>query len=74
MVNKHASKRAVMGVGLSQKNNVTPLTRYYTLLRDPARRKIIEILGSQSKIGFKELRQELKLDVGQPFSSHRSFI
>jgi len=31
------------------------------LLRDPARRKIIEILGSQGKIGFKELRQELKL-------------
>jgi hypothetical protein len=34
------------------------------LLRDPARRKIIEILGSQSKIGFKELRQELKLGIG----------
>lgn len=39
-------------------------SRYYTLLRDPARRKIIEILGNQDKIGFKELRQELKLGVG----------
>jgi len=34
------------------------------LLRDPARRKIVEILGNQGKIGFKELRQELGLGVG----------
>jgi hypothetical protein len=40
------------------------LSRYYTLLRDPARRKIIEILGTQEKIGFKELRQTLNLGVG----------
>lgn len=40
------------------------LSRYYTLLRDPARRKIIEILGNQEKIGFKELRETLGLGVG----------
>lgn len=40
------------------------LSRYYTLLRDPARRRIIEILGSQEKIGFKELRETLGLGVG----------
>lgn len=40
------------------------LSRYYTLLRDPARRKIIEILGVQEKIGFKELRASLGLGVG----------
>lgn len=40
------------------------LSRYYTLLRDPARRKIIEILGTQKKIGFKELREILDLGVG----------
>lgn len=40
------------------------LSRYYTLLRDPARRKIIEILGTQKKIGFKELREALGLGVG----------
>jgi len=40
------------------------LSRYYTLLRDPARRKIIEILGVQDKIGFKELREALGLGVG----------
>jgi len=40
------------------------LSRYYTLLRDPARRKIIEILGNQEKIGFKELREALGLGVG----------
>lgn len=40
------------------------LSRYYTLLRDPARRKIIEILGVQERIGFKELRQALGLGVG----------
>jgi DNA-binding transcriptional ArsR family regulator len=40
------------------------LSRYYTLLRDPARRKIIEILGAQEKIGFKELRETLGLGVG----------
>jgi len=40
------------------------LSQYYTLLRDPARRKIIEILGVQEKIGFKELRGALGLGVG----------
>jgi len=50
------------------KNEVVTRTedasRYHTLLRDPARRKIIEILGEQGKIGFKELRQSLGLGVG----------
>jgi hypothetical protein len=40
------------------------LSRYYTLLRDPARRRIIEILGTQEKIGFRELREALGLGVG----------
>jgi len=40
------------------------LSRYYTLLRDPARRRIIEILGTREKIGFKELRETLGLGVG----------
>ncbi len=40
------------------------LSRYYTLLKDPTRRRIIEILGVQEKIGFKELRGELGLGVG----------
>ena len=40
------------------------LSRYYTLLRDPACRKIIEILGNQEKIGFKELKEILDLGVG----------
>jgi DNA-binding transcriptional ArsR family regulator len=40
------------------------LSQYYTLLRDPARRKIVEILGAQGKIGFKELREALGLGVG----------
>lgn len=40
------------------------LSRYYALLKDPARRKIIEILGAQEKIGFKELREALGLGVG----------
>jgi len=40
------------------------LSRYYTLLRDPTRRKIIEILGTQEKIGFKELKELLGLGVG----------
>jgi len=40
------------------------VSRYYALLKDPARRKIIEILGSQEKIGFKELRETLGLGVG----------
>lgn len=39
-------------------------SRYHTLLRDPARRKIVEILGNQEKIGFKELKQVLGLGVG----------
>ena len=39
-------------------------SRYHTLLRDPARRKIVDILGKQEKIGFKELKQVLGLGVG----------
>jgi hypothetical protein len=39
-------------------------SRYYTLLRDPTRRRIIQILGEQKKIGFKELKQTLGLGVG----------
>lgn len=40
------------------------LSRHYTLLKDPTRRKIIEVLGTQEKIGFKELRDVLGLGVG----------
>jgi len=40
------------------------VSSYYTLLRDAARRKIVEILGEQEKIGFKELKQTLGLGVG----------
>jgi DNA-binding transcriptional ArsR family regulator len=40
------------------------LSKYYTLLRDPTRRRIIEILAVQEKIGFKELRETLGLGVG----------
>ncbi|MEM2263141.1 MAG: helix-turn-helix domain-containing protein [Candidatus Bathyarchaeia archaeon] len=40
------------------------LSRYYALLKDPTRRRIIEILGSQEKIGFKELRETLGVGVG----------
>ena len=58
------SRRISMVPSSSEKDNVTAVSRYYTLLRDQTRRRIIEILGEQSKIGFKELRQELKLGVG----------
>jgi len=40
------------------------ISKYYALLKDPTRRKIIEILGEQEKIGFKELKQILGLGVG----------
>ncbi|MHA1712278.1 MAG: winged helix-turn-helix domain-containing protein [Candidatus Freyarchaeota archaeon] len=40
------------------------ISRYYTLLREPTRRKIIEILGDRGKVGFKELKEELGLGVG----------
>lgn len=40
------------------------VSRYYMLLRDPARRKIVDILGEQGKCGFKELRYSLGLGVG----------
>lgn len=40
------------------------LSRYYTLLKDVTRRRIIETLGTQEKIGFKELRESLGLGVG----------
>ncbi len=47
-----------------KKGGEEDLSSYYTLLRDPARRKIVEILGNQGKIGFKELKQILGLGVG----------
>jgi DNA-binding transcriptional ArsR family regulator len=40
------------------------VSRYYALLKDPTRRRILEILGSQGKIGFKELREALGVGVG----------
>ena len=40
------------------------ISKYHTLLRDPTRRKIIEILAEQGKVGFKELKQTLGLGVG----------
>ena len=40
------------------------LSKYHTLLKDPTRRKIIEILAVQGKVGFKELKQILGLGVG----------
>lgn len=46
------------------KNTTEDLSRYYTLLKDPSRRRIVEILGTQEKIGFKELRDNLGLGVG----------
>lgn len=39
-------------------------SQYHTLLRNPARRRVIEILGTQEKIGFKELKETLGLGVG----------
>jgi DNA-binding transcriptional ArsR family regulator len=38
-------------------------SRYYALLKDPTRRRILEILGSQGKIGFKEPREALGVGV-----------
>lgn len=40
------------------------VSKYYALLKDPTRRKIIEILGERGRIGFKELRQILGVGVG----------
>lgn len=39
-------------------------SKYHTLLRNPARRRMIEILGAQEKIGFKELKETLGMGVG----------
>ncbi len=40
------------------------LSRYYTLLKDPTRRRIVELLGVQGKMGFKDLKEDLQLGVG----------
>jgi DNA-binding transcriptional ArsR family regulator len=39
-------------------------SRYYTLVKDPARRKIVQLLGEQDKLGFKDLKENLQLGVG----------
>jgi len=58
-----------IALDLRRKQPMEDLSRYYTLLRDPARRKIIEILGTQEKIGFKELKEMLGLGVGTVYCS-----
>jgi hypothetical protein len=40
------------------------LSRYYALLKDSNRRRIVELLGDYGKMGFKELKQNLGLGVG----------
>jgi len=39
-------------------------SRYHALLKDETRRRIVEMLGEQEKVGFKELRDNLKVGVG----------
>lgn len=39
-------------------------SRYHALLKDGTRRRIIEMLGEQEKVGFKEFRDNLKIGVG----------
>jgi len=46
---------------------VTPLadpSHYHALLKDATRRRIIEMLGEQERVGFKEFRDSLKVGVG----------
>ena len=40
------------------------LSRYHALLKDETRRRIIEMLGEQERVGFKEFRESLKVGVG----------
>ena len=49
---------------MSEKADRGDLSRYYALLKDPNRRRIIELLGSRGRVGFKELREELGVAVG----------
>lgn len=39
-------------------------SRYHALLKDGTRRRIIEMLGEQERVGFKEFRDNLKVGVG----------
>ena len=39
-------------------------SRYYALLKDSARRKIVQMLGEQGRVGFKDLKENLELGVG----------
>jgi DNA-binding transcriptional ArsR family regulator len=38
--------------------------RIYKLLDHPIRKEIIELLGEQEKLGFKELKEKLQINVG----------
>lgn len=40
------------------------LSLYYTLLRNPYRRRIVEILGKDGRVSFKDLKEKLDLSVG----------
>jgi len=38
--------------------------RVYKLLDHPVRKEIIELLGEQDRLGFKELKERLRINVG----------
>lgn len=47
--------------------------RVYKLLDHPVRKEIIELLGEQDRLGFKELKERLRINVGAFILSLRRF-
>lgn len=49
---------------MSQEAKELDIFRIYKLLDHPVRKEIIELLGEQEKLGFKELKEKLRINVG----------
>lgn len=49
---------------MSQEVKELDIFRIYKLLDHPVRKEIIELLGEQEKMGFKELKEKLRVNVG----------
>jgi DNA-binding transcriptional ArsR family regulator len=53
-----------MGPVMSQEVKKLDIFRIYKLLDHPVRKEIIELLGEQKRVGFKEFTEQLQINVG----------
>jgi DNA-binding transcriptional ArsR family regulator len=58
------SSSTCFGVQPVSDKSVESISRFYSALRNPYRRQIVQLLKEKRRLGFKELHQALKISVG----------